>query len=213
VSSGWVLSSVAVFAAYLIGTFPSAMLVARRSGHDPTREGSNNPGASNVYRIAGRKAGALVLAVDLGKGIGATLVGWAVGGRTLALATGAAAVFGHVAPVTRRFQGGKGVATAGGMAVVLWPLVSVVLLALFLLLAVGVKIASVGSLAMAAGLPVGVAFSGGDVVEVGVATGVAALVIARHHENIGRLIRGEERRTAPTGANPSSSDRPNEPTT
>jgi acyl phosphate:glycerol-3-phosphate acyltransferase len=207
VSSGWIVVVVVVAGAYLLGTFPSATLVARRSGHDPTREGSHNPGASNVYRIAGRRAGTLVLAVDLGKGVGATGLGLVAGGRPLALAAGAAAVLGHVAPAARGFRGGKGVATAGGMAIVLWPLVSAVLLVVFVTTALTVRIASVGSLVIAAALPVGVALGGTGWGEAAVAAGVAGLVIARHHENIGRLIRGEEGRTAPDHP-----DRPNEPT-
>jgi acyl phosphate:glycerol-3-phosphate acyltransferase len=207
VSSGWILVVSVIAAAYLLGTFPSATLVGRRSGHDPTREGSHNPGASNVYRLAGRRAGALVLAVDLGKGVGATVLGLAAGGRSLALAAGASAVLGHVAPATRGFRGGKGVATAGGMAIVLWPLVSAVLLVVFVTMALTVRIASVGSLVIAVALPVGVALGGPSWGEVAVAAGVAGLVIARHHENIGRLIRGEEGRTAPEHP-----DRPTEPT-
>ncbi len=195
--SGSVVSAAAVVGAYLVGTLPVALLVSRRSGHDPTREGSGNPGASNVYRIAGRAAGAIVLAADLGKGIAAAGAGWAIGGRDLALATGAAAVLGHVAPVTRRFRGGKGVATAGGVALVLWPLVSLVLVAVFVVLALTVRVASVGSLAMATGLPIGVAAAGRPGIEVAVAAGVAILVVARHHENIRRLVGGEERATTP----------------
>jgi acyl phosphate:glycerol-3-phosphate acyltransferase len=206
VASGWIIVGAVIAVAYLLGTVPSAQLVAARAGHDPTREGSNNPGASNVYRLAGRRAGAIVLGVDLGKGVAATLLGLTVGGRPLALAAGAAAVFGHIAPVTRRLRGGKGVATAGGMALVLWPVVSLALLALFVVLASTVRIASVGSIAMAAGLPVGVALAASGAEEVAVATGVAVLVVSRHHENIARLIRGEERPTA------SEPDRPTEPT-
>lgn len=206
-STGWVLTSLAGAGAYLLGTLPSAVIVAGRAGRDPTREGSRNPGASNVYRLAGRKAGLAVLLLDVAKGVVGTLLGWAAGGRDGACLAGLAAVLGHVAPVTRRFRGGKGVATAGGMALVLWPLTAVALLAVFVGLALTLRIASVGSLAMAIGLPIGVAIQGSPRLEVTVAAVVAALVVARHHENIGRLVRGEERRT--TAADP----RRPEPTT
>src|SRR5919107_1399563 len=72
VSLGWVL----VVPAYLLGTFPTALLVGRREGRDPTQEGSGNPGASNALRTMGRRAGALVLLGDLGKGVVATGAGW-----------------------------------------------------------------------------------------------------------------------------------------
>jgi acyl-phosphate glycerol 3-phosphate acyltransferase len=100
--------------AYVLGTLPSAQVVAGRSGVDPMSAGSGNPGATNVYRTAGRRAGLVVFALDVGKGVAAVLMGMAVAGRPLALACWAAATVGHVLPVTRRLRGGKGVATGGG---------------------------------------------------------------------------------------------------
>ncbi|MDZ7679087.1 MAG: glycerol-3-phosphate acyltransferase [Acidimicrobiales bacterium] len=196
--SGWIVAAGVIIVAYVIGTAPAAQRVSRRTGHDPTAEGSRNPGATNVYRLSGRVAGASVLAIDLGKGAAAAGLGMALGGRELALAAGAAAVLGHVVPVTRRLRGGKGVATAGGMALVLWPVPSVVLVLIFVIAAVVVRIAAVGSLVIAAALPVGVAITGAPGVEVGVAAGVAMLVVARHHENIRRLVTGREQATLDT---------------
>src|SRR5881227_4428176 len=89
---------------YLLGTFPTALIVARLAGHDPTKEGSGNPGASNVYRLAGARAGLAVLRGDAAKGAAATGVGRAVGGPPLALACGIADVVGHVFPVFRGFR-------------------------------------------------------------------------------------------------------------
>src|SRR3954452_13840529 len=77
---------------YLVGTFPTALIVARLAGHDPTSEGSGNPGASNVYRLAGAKAGLAVFGGDAAKGAAATAVGRAAGGPQLGLACGIAAV-------------------------------------------------------------------------------------------------------------------------
>ncbi|MGY6501583.1 MAG: glycerol-3-phosphate 1-O-acyltransferase PlsY [Acidimicrobiales bacterium] len=192
-----VVSVGVIMASYALGTVPTAQLVAARSGHDPTREGSGNPGASNVYRVAGRTAGVIVLLVDLAKGVVPATVGLLLDGPTLAALAGAAAVLGHVAPAWRGFRGGKGVATAGGAALVVWPLVSAALIVVFVVLAATVRIASVGSLAMAVGLPVGVAVVGRPAVEIAVAAVVAIVVIARHHENLRRLWRGEERRLDP----------------
>ena len=106
----------AVLPAYLLGTFPTAILVGRREGRDPTSEGSGNPGASNALRTMGRRAAALVLIGDVGKGAAAAAAGAAVGGRAVGVGCALAAVVGHVAPVTRRFRGGKGVATLTGAA-------------------------------------------------------------------------------------------------
>ena len=184
---------VAVLLAYLVGMLPSAQLVARRAGHDPTNEGSGNPGASNVLRIAGRRAGAAVLALDAGKGAVPTGLALALSGRPLAAACWAAAALGHVFPVVRRFRGGKGVATVAGGAVVLYPVLSVGFLLVFVVVAAVGRRPSVASLSVAALLPVGVAASGRPGWEVVVAAGLAALVIARHAGNIRRLARGEER--------------------
>jgi glycerol-3-phosphate acyltransferase PlsY len=85
---------------YLLGTFPSAWLATRRRGVDPTAAGSGNPGATNVYRTAGRGAGVLTLVGDVLKGAGAAALGWSVGGHGLGVACGVAAVLGHVAPLT-----------------------------------------------------------------------------------------------------------------
>src|SRR5687767_8973239 len=79
-----------VVCAYLLGTFPTAVLVARSRGHDVTREGSGNPGATNVYRVAGRRAAVLVFAGDFLKGVLAAAAGLLVSDNA-ALATGAAA--------------------------------------------------------------------------------------------------------------------------
>ena len=181
--------------AYLLGTFPTAVLVARAGGHDVTAEGSGNPGASNVARIMGWKAGLLVMAGDLAKGAIAAGVGLAVAGREVAYVLGILAVLGHTYPVTRRFKGGKGVATAGGMLTVLYPLVSLVLAVVWFVTARMLKLASVGSLIVALLFPVGVAVTGEPGWEIGLAAALAALVVLRHLPNLRRLLQGRELRT------------------
>jgi glycerol-3-phosphate acyltransferase PlsY len=183
----------AVAIGYLLGTVPTALLVGRRVGRDPTLEGSGNPGASNVYRTAGAKAGALVFVGDLVKGMLATAIGLALDGRTLALACGAAAVVGHIAPVTRRFRGGKGVATACGMVVVLFPLLAAAAAVVWGALVRLTRKASVASLVVMVLVPAGVVASGRPPVEVVGVIAVAALVVVRHAGNIRRLVRGDER--------------------
>ncbi len=181
-----------VVPSYLVGTFPSAILVGRHEGRDPTREGSGNPGASNAYRTMGRRAGALVLVGDLCKGSAAAGVGLAAGGRGIAVACGLAAVAGHVLPVTRGFRGGKGVATAAGMTAVLLPWAALALAGLWALVAKVSGTASVASIAVAAALPVAAVVSGRPAGEVAAFVACAAFVVARHRENIDRLRRGEE---------------------
>ena len=185
-------ATVAVCAAYLLGTFPTALVVGRRTGHDPTREGSGNPGASNVYRTSGRAAGVTALVGDAAKGALAAGGGLLLDGRALGLACGAAAVVGHVVPLTRPTRGGKGVATTAGATLVLFPLVALALVVVFAAVARLSGAASMASLTVMVLLPVGVWLVGRPLPEILTMTGVAALVVARHHENIERLVRHEE---------------------
>jgi glycerol-3-phosphate acyltransferase PlsY len=181
-----------VVPAYLLGTFPTAILVGRRQGRDPTTEGSGNPGATNALRTMGRRAGAFVLLGDFGKGAVAAGLGWALGGRAIGVACGLAAVLGHVAPATRRFHGGKGVATAAGMAFVLLPGVALAMAVLFTVVAKVTKTVSAGSIAIAIGFPIGAAVVGRPAGEVAAFAACGLLVVVRHRDNIRRLRRGEE---------------------
>jgi glycerol-3-phosphate acyltransferase PlsY len=191
---GTVLVEVAVVAlGYALGTLPTAQLVGRRAGVDPTTSGSGNPGASNVYRTAGARAGALVFAGDLLKGALAAGIGWAAGDRVLGLACGFAAVVGHVAPVTRRFRGGKGVATAGGVLAVLFPVVALVAVPAWLVVVKLTGKASLASLAAVIGAAVVVWLRSPSAEEIAGVAAISLLVILRHTGNIRRLVRGEER--------------------
>ena len=192
VSDAGPVNYLVVVIAYVLGTLPSAQVVAGRSGVDPTSAGSGNPGATNVYRTAGRRAGLVVFAFDVGKGVAAVALGMAVAGRPLALACWVAATLGHVLPVTRRLRGGKGVATGGGGSIVLFPVLAVGVIALFAFVARVTGKASMGSIAIALALPVAVAAAGNTTREVLVAAAISALVLVRHVANIRRLLAGEE---------------------
>jgi glycerol-3-phosphate acyltransferase PlsY len=191
------ITALVIGASYLVGTFPSALLAARRRGVDPTRTGSGNPGATNVLRTAGKRAAVATLAGDVAKGALAAGAGWAVGGHGLGVACGVAAVVGHVLPVTRRFQGGKGVATGVGMAIVLFPLAAAVAGGVFAVATAISRTVSLGSIAATVALPVTAALLGAPAAEVAGLVACAVLVIARHRDNIVRLVQGEERRLGP----------------
>jgi glycerol-3-phosphate acyltransferase PlsY len=195
-----------VAASYLVGTFPTAALVGRRRGVDPTAAGSGNPGATNVLRVAGRRAGALALLGDVAKGAVPAAVGWAVGGHGLGLACGVAAVVGHVAPATRRFQGGKGVATGVGMGLVLFPAATAVGAVAFAAVVAVTRTVSLASIVGVLVLPVAAAVFGAPAGEVVALAGCAVLIVARHRANIARLRAGTERRLGgsgpPRGASP-----------
>lgn len=187
-----IADALAVVGSYALGTFPTGVLVAKKEGHEVLDEGSGNPGASNVYRVAGFRAGAVVLIGDLMKGVIAASVGYVIGGREVALVCGLGAVVGHCFPAQRWGKGGKGVAAAGGMALVLFPVVSIVLTAAWFLIARVLNKASLGSLVISIAAPIGVALTGRPPREIASMSVVCLLVIARHHANIRRLLRGEE---------------------
>ncbi|HLT69916.1 MAG TPA: glycerol-3-phosphate acyltransferase [Acidimicrobiales bacterium] len=191
-----------IAASYLVGTFPTALLVAGRRGVDPTRAGSGNPGATNVARTAGRRAGAVVLVGDAAKGALPAAAGWALGGHGVGVACGVAAVVGHVLPITRGFRGGKGVATGAGMAAVLHPLAALAAVAAFGLVVAGTRIVSAGSIAATAVLPAVAAALGAPGREVAGLALCAALVVARHRDNLRRLREGREPRVGAARARP-----------
>ena len=178
--------------AYLMGTFPTAVMIGRSKGVDITQVGSGNPGASNVARTFGTTWGVLVFVIDGLKGAIPAAVGIALDNRPLAYGMVGAAVLGHMFPVTRGLRGGKGVATMAGAVLVLHP---VVFLALLMVWAVVRKLtakASIGSMAIAVLMPVGVTVSGRPWWETVGAAALAALVMVRHVDNIKRLVRGTE---------------------
>jgi acyl phosphate:glycerol-3-phosphate acyltransferase len=112
-----------VLVGYLIGTFPSADLVTRlvsRGSVDIRQSGSGNPGGLNTMRVLGKRWGVLVIVLDALKGVIAGFVGLAIGDAA-AYAAGTAAISGHVWPVWTRFRGGRGVATAGGSFLSVFP--------------------------------------------------------------------------------------------
>jgi glycerol-3-phosphate acyltransferase PlsY len=178
--------------AYALGMLPSAVMVARSRGVDILSAGSGNPGASNVARVLGAGWGALVFAIDATKGAIPAGVGLLLDSRPGAYVLLAAAVLGHMYPLTRRFRGGKGVATSGGGMLVLHPLVSLLLLVLWLFVRRFSGKASLASLLVTIGLPVGVAIVGAPAWEVVSIVALGALVMVRHADNIKRLVARRE---------------------
>jgi glycerol-3-phosphate acyltransferase PlsY len=179
-------------AGYFIGTFPSAIMVAKANGIDITAVGSGNPGASNVARALGMKKGAYVYGLDAVKGAVATGLGLAIFGNAAAFWCAAAAVLGHVYPITRRFAGGKGVATASGAMLVVHPFISIGLLLLWAVLSKTTKKASISSLVITVLLPICIAVAGAPGWERAATVGIGVLVVIRHIPNLRRLRSGLE---------------------
>lgn len=167
-------------------------MVAKANGVDITTMGSGNPGASNVARVLGMRKGAYVYGLDALKGAAATALGFVVFGYAAAYWCAAAAVIGHVYPITRRFAGGKGVATASGAMLVVHPFISLGLLFLWAVLSKTTKKASISSLIITVLLPVCIALAGKPAWEVGATVGIGVLVVIRHIPNLRRLRSGLE---------------------
>ncbi len=185
-----------VAAAYLLGSIATAVLVSRALGvADPRSGGSGNPGATNVLRLAGRRAAFLTLAGDVLKGVVPVLVARAADLPPGAVAlVGLAAFLGHLYPVFFGFRGGKGVATALGTLFGLDPLLGAAVLATWLVVAGVSRYSSLAALVAAVLAPVYAWVLSAHPWVVGAVAVMAALLVWRHRANIRRLLAGEEGR-------------------
>ncbi len=190
------IDAAVVLAAYLAGSIASAILVCRALGlPDPRGEGSGNPGATNVLRIAGRGPAALTLAGDVLKGAAPVLLakGLSLSPAVEALAA-LAAFLGHLHPLYFRFRGGKGVATAlGAIAVLAWP-VAALMCAIWLVVATATRYSSLASMTAAVAAPVAAPWLAPAPATMLVLAIIAALLLWRHRGNIRRLADGTESR-------------------
>ncbi len=202
-STGLSISLVA--GAYLLGSVSfSVVIVKLVQGLDVRSVGSGNAGATNVLRAAGRRAGILVLALDIAKGVTAVVVP-----RILAAPPGVvgsaavAVVLGHVYPIFFGFRGGKGVATSAGALGALAPVAMVLGIVLFAGVVAWKKYVSLGSIVTAAAFPflawacyrLGWSDYGGAWL-LGAAAAIAFLIVIRHASNLRRLQNGTEPRLA-----------------
>ena len=192
---------ITLFVGYLLGALPFGYLVAKAHGVDIFKVGSGSPGATNVKRVLGSKAGNTVFALDAMKGALAT--GWpllAMSADTLIpaqLAGVVGALLGHSFSCFTRFKGGKGVATGAGGLLVLLPVATLVAGAIWVVTFYASRYVSLASLVAAVVLPVAAWFLGRPPVLVGFAALIAVFVLIRHRANIQRLMAGTENRFTP----------------
>lgn len=188
---------------YLLGSIPTAVWVGRkRYGVDVREHGSKNAGATNTFRVLGKKAGKVVLAIDITKGLLAAMLPQIfLEGvfdhdmvTNIQLITSISCVLGHVFPVFANFDGGKGVATSLGVIVGLHPQAALLSLVCFLIVYVSTAYVSLGAITAAVVFPVLLAF----VFKVQsmnlliFSSILSFAVILAHRKNIFRLLRGEE---------------------
>jgi glycerol-3-phosphate acyltransferase PlsY len=186
--------AIALVAGYLLGSIPFGYLAGRLKGVDIRTLGSGNVGAANVFRNLGRSWGVGVMAGDIGKGVAGVLIGRALTDDPWPIFVAAAVMVGAIFPVWLRFHGGKGVAAGGGVMIGLFPLVSALLVPLWLVIVLVFRMTSLGSvMAAAAFTPLAAAF-GVSWQYLVLAGAMSLLVLVRHRANIARLLAGKEAR-------------------
>ena len=184
----------AVIGSYLLGSIPCGLFLTRAAGLGDIRDiGSGNIGATNVLRTGNKAIALATLLGDFAKGLAAVLLTGALWPEEPALPAIAAlaAVLGHMFPVWLRFKGGKGFATTLGVLTALSWVVGLATALVWLAVALSFRISSLSALVASAAAPLATWYVRGafDAVLVLI---IAAFVWQRHHQNIGRLRRGEE---------------------
>lgn len=185
---------VLVVAAYLLGSVPFGLLIARvQGGVDLRRVGSGNIGATNVLRAVGKGAAALTLLGDMGKGAAAVGLGrWFGVSPTVLAMIAMVAVAGHLFPIFGGFRGGKGVATTLGVVLAAMPVVGALLLLIWLLVAAAWRYSSLAALVASAAMPVLAWLLDGRPAMLGLSGTLFLIVLLRHRENVARLWKGTE---------------------
>jgi glycerol-3-phosphate acyltransferase PlsY len=194
------LIAIVVVGGYLIGSISFGLIAARIGGLGDIRKiGSGNIGATNVLRSGRRDLALFTLVGDAGKGAFAILLAWLLARNSpqlplLQALAGAAAFFGHCFPVWLRFKGGKGMATFLGLMLAAWWPAGALCCLTWLIVAAIFRISSLAALAAAALSAVFVFITDGPRPFLWMALFLAILIFLRHHENIGRLLKGQEPR-------------------
>ncbi|MHB8172944.1 MAG: glycerol-3-phosphate 1-O-acyltransferase PlsY [Nitrospirota bacterium] len=183
--------------AYILGSIPFGLIIAKVYGADLRSKGSGNIGATNALRVLGKKAGALTLLGDMLKGTAAVLIALNFAGYGAGVLAAGAAVIGHDFPIFAKFKGGKGVATSFGAILALEPYIGLACLAVWIAAFLVFRISSVGALVAFAAFPVLVLIlKSSNYPLIMLSFFLAFMIFIKHHENIKRLVRGEESRVS-----------------
>ena len=206
ITTPWLYLAGTLVGAYLLGSIPTSIVVGRLFFDLDIREhGSGNAGATNAFRVLGPVPGTACIVVDVGKGAAAVILAsfMPIGGinpEVVQLLAGTAAVAGHMWTVFARFRGGKGVGTAAGMLLAIYPVALLLAVAVFVVVAVATGYVSLGSISGAVAFPlIAVVLSPAGLRDISpvllaVTVPIALVIVYRHRSNIRRLLRGEENR-------------------
>ena len=189
--------------AYLIGSIPTAVWIGRlKYGVDIREQGSKNAGATNTFRVLGKKAGIFVLSIDILKGLVAVLLPFFFNSYAwnndhlihLKIVAGIMAVVGHIFPIYVGFKGGKGVATSLGIIIGIHPLAAIVIAMVFLIVFITSNYVSLSSICAATTFPIAVnlLFHNENMILAIFSIVIALTVVSLHHQNIKRLLQGNE---------------------
>ena len=191
-----ITAAVLIIVAYLLGSLSTAVIVGRLlHTADPRTQGSGNPGATNMLRVGGKKAGVLTLGGDMLKGLVAVLIARAFTDEPAVLAGVMLAAFlGHLYPVFFGFKGGKGVATALGVLLGLSGWIGLAAVVTWLVVALITRISSLSALVTAAVAPAYTFYWLGEPALTGAVALMAVLLFWRHRSNIRNLMDGSEGR-------------------
>lgn len=190
------MAQLAIVAGFVLGSVPFAWLLAWHLARvDLRAAGSGNVGAANAFRSAGRAIGLTVLCLDVAKGAAAVWLARTLGvSEVVVVGAGVAAVVGHVKSPWLRFRGGKGVATACGVFLMLAPAATTAAIVAFAVVASVTKYASLASVFATAFLLVLLSVWQTDLAVLFAAVFVAVIIVWRHRENMERIRRGVEPR-------------------
>lgn len=182
-----------IIGAYFLGSIPWAYIIAKQSkGIDIRRYGSGNVGFTNTLRTCGKKQAFLVLAGDVGKGIAAVMIAKHFGSPPLAALSGLTVVTGHNYSVFLGFKGGKGAAAGIGALFAMVPIVSILALAIWGVTIAVSRYVSLGTIIGAISVPIACIVLRVDLSYTLFGFIAASFVIAKHHSNISRLLKGTE---------------------
>ena len=194
------MSAILVVVAYLLGSLPFGLWLARTEGVDLRTTGSGNIGATNVLRTTGRLLAAVVLALDSSKGVLAVWLASLLNGEIEVMVVCAVAVVaGHIWPVWANFRGGKGVATAAGAWALIAPVAVVWSVVVFASIVAATRYVSAGSVAAAIAAPIVTTLLDGQPSTAIGSVILAALIVWRHRSNLSRLAQGTESRIGTPG--------------